>query len=127
MYLGLINMLTLWTKVPEYGEQICICSSVKDALCLWANIGIPSICIQGEGYNISNTAVSELKRRYKYIYILLDNDEAGLKDGEKLSASTGFINIVLPKINEAKDVSDLYRSLQNPARFKSVMTPLFKV
>ena len=79
------SVISLWTKVPEYGDKICICSSLKDALCLWANTGIPALAIQGEGYSISNTAVSELKRRYKEIYILLDNDDAGLQDAVKLS------------------------------------------
>lgn len=119
------SVISLWTKVPKTGDKICICSSLKDALCLWANTSIPAIAIQGEGYGISDTAISELKRRYKEIYILLDNDEAGLRDGEKLSASTGFINLVLPNINGAKDISDLYKSLKNKERFKNIILNLF--
>lgn len=120
------SVISLWTKVPEYGDKICICSSMKDALCLWANTGIPALAIQGEGYGMSNTAISELKRRYSHIYILLDNDEAGIIDGRKLSESTGFTNIVLPRVNDAKDISDLYKSLQDPSRFKDIVVPLFK-
>lgn len=120
------SVISLWTKVPEYGDRICICSSLKDALCLWANTGIPALAIQGEGYSMSNTAVSELKRRYKEIYILLDNDEAGVQDALKLSESTGFTNIVLPKEYGAKDVSDLYLLLQDKERFKSIMQGLLK-
>lgn len=120
------SVISLWTKVPEYGDRICICSSLKDALCLWANTGIPSLSIQGEGYSMSNTAVSELKRRYKEIYILLDNDDAGLQDAVKLSESTGFTNIVLPKEYGEKDISDLYHSLQDKEQFKNIMLGLFK-
>lgn len=119
------SVISLWTKVPKTGDKIVVCSSLKDALCLWANASIPAIAIQGEGYGISNTAINELKRRYKEVYILLDNDEAGLRDGEKLSASTGFINLVLPNINGAKDVSDLYKSLENKKRFKDIILNLF--
>lgn len=119
------SVISLWTKVPKIGDKIVVCSSLKDALCLWANTSIPAIAIQGEGYGISNTAINELKRRYKEVYILLDNDEAGLRDGEKLSASTGFINLVLPNINGAKDVSDLYKSLENKKRFKDIILNLF--
>ena len=119
------SVISLWTKVPKTGDKIVVCSSLKDALCLWANTSIPAIAIQGEGYGISNTAINELKRRYKEVYILLDNDEAGLRDGEKLSASTGFINLVLPNINGAKDVSDLYKSLENKKRFKDIILNLF--
>ena len=119
------SVISLWTKVPKTGDKIVVCSSLKDALCLWANTSIPAIAIQGEGYGISNTAINELKRRYKEVYILLDNDEAGLRDGEKLSASTGFINLVLPNINGAKDVSDLYKSLENKKCFKDIILNLF--
>ena len=79
------SVISLWTKVPEYGDKLCICSSLKDALCLWANTAIPSLSIQGEGYSMSKTAIDELKRRYKKVYILLDNDITGLLDGVKLA------------------------------------------
>lgn len=104
------SVISLWTKVPEYGDKICICSSLKDALCLWANTGIPSLSIQGEGYSMSKTAIDELKRRYKKIYILLDNDITGLLDGVKLAEETGFINIILPQFEGGKDVSDLMKA-----------------
>ncbi len=102
------SVISLWTKVPEFGDRICICSSVKDALCLWANIGIPSLSVQGEGYTISESAINELKRRYKKIYIVFDSDEAGIKDAQKLEEITGFTNLPLPKTGKGKDISDLY-------------------
>lgn len=119
------GVLSLWTKIPKNGDRLCICSSLKDALCLWANTGIPAIAPQGEGYTLSNTAISELKKRYKHIYILYDNDEAGLKDAELLSEFTGFTNIVLPNINNQKDISDLYKSLNNKTKFKQFIIKLF--
>lgn len=102
------SVISLWTKVPEYGDRICICSSMKDALCLWANTGIPALSIQGEGYSMSNTAISELKRRYKEIYIALDGDKAGIEDSKKLQEETGFKIIDCPLIDKAKDWSDIY-------------------
>jgi len=119
------SVISLWTKVPKEGERICICSSLKDALCLWSNTGIPCLATQGEGYTMSNTAVSELKKRFKHIYILFDCDEAGLIDGEKLSKQTGFTNIVLPKFNGGKDISDLYHSLKDKQKFKEIILSLF--
>lgn len=116
-----VSVISLWTKVPEYGEQIIICSSLKDALCLWSNTGIPCIAVQGEGYSISDTAISELKRRYKKIYILFDNDEVGLFDGKKLAERTGFINLTLPDFEGGKDVSDLYKWLNNKEEFIKII------
>lgn len=119
------SVISLWTKVPPEGENICICSSLKDALCLWANTGIPSIATQGEGYTMSNTAINELKRRYKNIFILFDNDKSGLIDGKKLSKFTGFTNIVLPQFDGGKDISDFYKFLNNKEEFKKQMLSLF--
>ena len=120
------SVISLWTKVPEYGDKICICASLKDALCLWCNTGIPSIATQGEGYRISSTAINELKKRYKKVYILFDNDSAGLLDGKKLSELTGFTNIILPKFEGGKDVSDYYKLLNDKDKFKENILKLFK-
>ena len=120
------SVISLWTKLPKSGDKVCICASLKDALCLWANTGIPSIALQGEGYGISDTVIKELKERFTNVYILFDNDEAGLIDGEKLSKETGFTNIVLPKFEGGKDISDYYFILQDKQEFKKQMLNLFK-
>ena len=119
------SVISLWTKVPKIGDKVCICASLKDALCLWANTGIPSLAIQGEGYGISDTAVNELKQRFKKIYICFDNDKAGLEDAVKLSEKTGFINVVLPPFEGGKDISDYYKVVNNRDKFKSTILKLF--
>lgn len=119
------SVISLWTKVPSEGEKICICSSLKDALCLWANTGIPALAIQGEGYGMSDTAVNELKRRFKKVYICLDNDKAGLEDAKSLASKTGFINVVLPQFEGGKDISDMYKALQNREKFRQTILNLF--
>lgn len=120
------SIISLWTKLPETGDRVCICSSLKDALCLWANTGIPSIALQGEGYGMSETAISELKRRFKQVFILFDNDEVGIADGKKLAKDTGFLNVVLPYFEGGKDISDMYKVLQNKQLFQDKLLPLFK-
>ena len=105
------SVVSLWTKIPEYGDIVTICSSLKDALCLSCNTGIPALAIQAEGYTMSDTAIKELKRRYKKQYILLDNDEVGLRDGIKLANQTGFVNLVLPEFEGGKDISDMFKIL----------------
>ena len=113
------SVISLWTKVPEYGDRIVICSSLKDALCLSCQLHIPAIAPQGEGYNISDTAVSELKRRYKKVFICFDVDKPGLQDSLKLSEQTGFIRVV-PDLKGQKDISDYFKSLENKAEFKQL-------
>ena len=118
------SVISLWTKVPKKGNILCICSSLKDALCLWANTGIPAVAVQGEGYGISDTAIKVLKSRFKNIVICLDNDEPGLKDAIKLSKSTGFTNIILPQFNGGKDISDL-RKIKGKKEFVEIIKGLF--
>ena len=120
------SVISLWSKIPETGNIVCVCSSMKDALCLWCNTGIPCVAVQGEGYSMSDTAVDELKRRFNKVFILFDNDEAGLADGIKLAESTGFINRVLPFNLGGKDVSDIYKSMSDKEEFRKVMLDLFK-
>lgn len=118
------SVISLWTKIPERGDRVVICSSLKDALCLWANTGIPAIAVQGEGYGMSDTAISELKRRFANVYILFDNDEAGLVDGRKLAEQTGFTNVILPQFEGGKDVSDLFKSVGRN-KFNVILTSVF--
>lgn len=106
------SVLGLWRILPKTGELMFICSSVKDSLTLIANCGIPAICMQGEGYTISNTVISQLKRRFKEVLIALDGDSAGIEDSKKLASATGFKWIKCPYIQTAdnkklKDWSDI--------------------
>lgn len=119
------SVISLWTKIPKEGDKVCICSSLKDALCLSANTKIPAIALQGEGYVLSNTAINELKKRFKNIYILFDNDKEGLKDGKKLAELTGFTNLILPQEYGEKDISDYYKSLWDKNEFTANILKLF--
>lgn len=118
------SVVGLWTKVPKTGEKLVICSSLKDALCLWANTGIPSIYVQSETTGLSKTAQDVLKSRFCHIFICFDNDKPGLKDGLSLSLHTGFKNVVLPLFPEGKDISDLYKA-KGKEEFIKIVKPLF--
>ena len=118
------SVIGLWTKMPKKGKKIVICSSLKDALCLWANTAIPAIYVQSETTGVSNTAQEVLRNRFKHIYICFDNDAPGIEDAKNLSANTGFTNIVLPKFKGGKDISDLYKAVGRD-EFIRIIKPLF--
>ena len=120
------SVVGLWTKVPKIGDRLVICSSLKDALCLWANTGIPAIYVQSETTRLSATAQEVLKDRFRYIFICFDNDAPGLIDGEELSLMTGFRNVVLPYFPEGKDISDLFKA-RGKEEFIKVIKPLFDI
>jgi 5S rRNA maturation endonuclease (ribonuclease M5) len=106
------SVLSLWTKIPDKGNLLLICSSLKDALCIRTNTNIPTIAVQGEGYFISKRVIKELNERYKNIIISFDGDEAGITNAKKLSKHTNWVNINSPTLQKgdikAKDWSDIY-------------------
>ena len=118
------SVVGLWTKIPLKGDKLFICSSLKDALCFWSNIGIPAIYVQSETTGLSDTALNVLKSRYKEIYICFDNDAPGLLDGKKLAEKTGFKNIILPAFEGGKDISDMYR-IKGKKEFINIIKSLF--
>lgn len=118
------SVLSLWTCIPKTGDRLCICSSLKDALCLWSNTGIPCICPQGEGYGISNTAAEALRKRFKHIYVCFDNDPPGIAYAEKFCKNTKFINVVIPEFEGGKDISDYYKTFGKD-KFVSLFSNLF--
>lgn len=120
------SVLGLWHMIPSKGKVVCICSSVKDALCLRAATNIPTICLQGEAYGISQTAQQVLRSRFDNVCILLDSDKPGKEDANKLAEQTGFINIELPESKEYKDIAEYYTFLNNPKLFKTNLINLFK-
>lgn len=121
------SILSLWRKIPQNGKILCICASMKDALCLWANTSIPSVAPQGEGYPLKPVVIEDLKKRYSKVFILFDNDETGVIDTYKLAESTGFQPLFLPNIDGKKDISDLYAHMNDRNRFKELILTLFKL
>ncbi len=104
----------LWSQLPKQGEYLIITSSRKDALCLWANLGIPSCCLQSEGMIPKSQVIKQLQDRFKTIFILYDNDfnrleNVGQNHASELVQQYNFINICIPTQYECKDPSDLYK------------------
>ena len=105
----------LWTKIPEKGDKLIITSSRKDALCLWANTGIPSLSLQGEGYIPKEKVINQLKERYNKIYVFYDNDfknkvNNGRNYGRILAEKFNLQQIEIPTEYKSKDPSDLYKN-----------------
>lgn len=117
------SVLGLWTLLPSQWDKVVICSSVKDALTLICNCRIPAICMQGEGYDLSDTVIKELKNRFKTVLVMLDNDAPGKADAEKLCKHTGFLNVELPQFEGGKDIAD-YRKLYGHEKFVALIKSL---
>lgn len=104
----------LWTKLPSKGETVIITSSRKDALCIWAQCGIPAVSLQSETAGVKPQVMEELKSRFKKVFILYDNDfdksqNHGRIDGTKLANLFNIEQIEIPSVYKAKDPSDLFK------------------
>ena len=118
------SVISLWSKIPKTGDRVIICSSLKDALCICCQLHIPTLSVQGEGYDMSTSAIENLKSRYKRIYVSFDTDAPGILNTKRLAERTGFIPII-PDLGESKDFSDYYKALQDKQEFKK-LEALFK-
>lgn len=103
----------MWAQLPKTGEDLIITSSRKDALCIWSNTGIPSCSLQAESYLPKAQVIEELKKRFKKIWVLYDNDyekedNPGRTLGMKICKEFGLTQIEIPRLYLSKDSSDLY-------------------
>lgn len=102
----------LWSKLPNTGKHLIITSSRKDALCIWENTGIPATNLQTEICMPKKHIINQLKKRFKNIYILYDNDytkeiNTGELNALKFVNKFNLIKLTLPQYLGVKDTSDL--------------------
>lgn len=108
------SVWNLWSQLPEKADKLIITSSLKDALCLWANLGIPSCCLQSEKATPKKQVIEELKSRFKTVYVFYDNDytrleNTGQKSANLLVKKYNLKNLCIDDWYESKDPSDLYK------------------
>lgn len=119
------SVWNLWSQLPQSGDKLIITSSVKDALCLWANLGIPSCCLQSEQTIPKKQVINQLKQRFGTIYVFYDNDCTKLQNTGQINAKTlvdkyQLTNICIDDWYDCKDPSDLYKKY-GKIKFKKIM------
>lgn len=105
----------LWAQLPPKGDKLIITSSRKDALSLWANVGIPATGLQAESCIPKPQVINELKARFNKVYVLYDNDYDKPKNygriyGNALASKFGLTQIEIPEEYNSKDPSDLFKN-----------------
>ena len=111
----------LWKQAFWYAEKygneaVIITSSRKDAMCIWNNLKIPAMSLQGEGYLPKPQVMKQVFQRFKNVYIWYDNDfshesdNPGQDNAKKLTELYPQLkNICIPSEFQCKDPSDLYK------------------
>ena len=112
----------LWTQAFMWADRISndaviITSSRKDAMCLWENLRIPAMSLQGEGYIPKPKVMQQVLDRFKRVYLWYDNDfshkddNPGQDNAKKLVETyPSLINICIPESYQSKDPSDLVKN-----------------
>lgn len=109
-----------WRQLPEKGDKLIITKSLKDVMTIDTLTGIPTVALQNEKIKPKPQVIAELKRRFKKIYLLYDNDFGNEEKGKTNYGRTFGKNIVkefdliqieipdrLANKYKAKDISDL--------------------
>ena len=97
-------------------EALVITSSRKDAMCIWENLGVPAMSLQGEGYIPKPQVMKQVLERFRTVYLLYDNDfqhkedNPGQDNAKKLIEMYPTLkNICIPSEMRCKDPSDLVK------------------
>ena len=115
-------MIQGWEQLPESGDLLIITKSYKDVMLLY-EYNIPAIAPNGEYVIISEEVINSLKKRFKNIFILFDNDLAGVKNSHKYKKAYNDIPIIFLKRKYSKDISDFYK--KNKINFELAIEELF--
>ena len=112
----------LWTQAFMWADRVSskaviLTSSRKDAMCLWENLKIPAMSLQGEGYVPKPKVMKQVLDKFEKVYIWYDNDFSHKQDNpgqdnarKLIEAYPSLINICIPDDYLSKDPSDLVKN-----------------
>ena len=112
----------LWKQAFLFAEKksddkVIITSSRKDAMCLWYNLKVPAMALQGEGYLPKPHVMKQVLERFKHVYLWYDNDfdHGGTNPGQEnarklIDLYPQLHNIYIPEQYHSKDPSDLVKN-----------------
>lgn len=98
-----------YEQLPKVGKICVITKSQKDCMTLYS-LGIPACAPNSETVIPSDNIIEDLKKRFKYIICLWDNDHTGISFLNKFKRKhPELIYTWIPRKLGAKDISDFYK------------------
>lgn len=100
-----------WNQLPKKGVFAIITKSHKDVMVL-SRLGIPAVASQGESIFLPEDQINELKKRFQFVFSLMDFDRTGIHAAWKMRKDHGIEPFFLTngRFNTpdygAKDISD---------------------
>lgn len=111
-FIGNIKTTTIqgYNQLPKKSKLLVITKSLKDCMVLY-NLGIAAIAPQSETQFIEENVLEDLRKRFKHIVLLFDNDQTGIEFTNKIKRKYNWIiPMIIPLKYNAKDISDFYKS-----------------
>lgn len=111
-FIGNIKTTTIqgYNQLPKKSKLLVITKSLKDCMVLY-NLGIAAIAPQSETQFIEDNVLEVLKKRFKHIVLLFDNDQTGVEFTNKIKRKYDWIiPMIIPLKYKAKDISDFYKA-----------------
>ena len=96
-----------YKMLPKSGESVVITKAIKDIAAFY-QLGIPAIAPNNETSFLPKAFMEKIVQRFKKVYLWFDNDECGLRFGERYAKEWGIEYCHTPQ-GEAKDPSDYYK------------------
>ena len=98
-----------FTELPKDGKLLVITKSMKDCMTLYS-LGIPAIAPNSEHIFINDNVLDDLKKRFKYIVVMYDNDLPGISNMRKIKKKhPELLYYFIPRKYDVKDISDFYK------------------
>lgn len=102
------------TNQLKRNDFLAIVSSLKDGMCLTSiNIQMDWIAPNSESTPLTKEIIDELKKRYKNIIVIFDNDKTGKMWMEKYKEWWGLKTCIIPF---AKDIADVCKDFPESKR-----------
>lgn len=115
-----------YQQLPQLGDLVIITGGEKDVLTL-ASHGFNAICFNSETATIPSSIIDVLSLRFRYVVVMYDCDETGVKAMAKAAddlSQYGIITIELPLSGSKtdKDVSDFFAAGKTAEDLHAILT-----
>jgi hypothetical protein len=118
------DILQGWYLLPKFGKSVVITKAYKDVIALWKLGKIPAIAPQSENILMGTKVMRDLERRFDDVYILFDNDRAGLKATVQNVDRYDYLKSITFAKGYPKDVTDAIKKF-GLNRVRNTLLPLF--
>lgn len=107
-------------QVPVGAETLILCEGEKDVLALAAK-DFFAVTVGSAREKVTPGQVAQIKAAASRVFVCYDRDTAGESGSARIAQETGFVRILLPDMENGKDISDYFAAGHTAAEFLALM------